>query len=193
MVHEFGHAYTTKRFGCRVPTCMGLALLVMVPVLYTDVNESWKLTDRRHRLAIGLAGVTAELCCAAIAMCAWGFLPNGPARSAAFLVATSTWITTVLINLSPFMRYDGYYVLSDWLETPNLHQRAFALARWWLREKLLGLDDPPPEALPESRRRLLVFFAFLTWAYRFTLFLGIAAVIYHFAVKAVRGVAMMVA
>jgi putative peptide zinc metalloprotease protein len=189
IVHELGHAYTAKRFGLRVPT-MGLALLVMVPVLYTDVNESWKLTARRQRVAIGIAGVTAELCCAAIAMCVWGFLPNGPVRSAAFMVATSTWITTVLINLSPFMRYDGYYVLSDWLETPNLHTRAFALARWWMREKMLGLGDAPPEDLPAPRRRLLVFFAYLTWFYRFSLFLGIAAVIYHFAVKVV-GVAMM--
>jgi putative peptide zinc metalloprotease protein len=170
---------------------MGLALLVMVPVLYTDVNESWKLTARHQRLAIGLAGVTAELCCAAIAMCAWGFLPNGPVRSAAFLVATSTWITTVLINLSPFMRYDGYYVLSDWLETPNLHARAFALARWWMREKLLGLGDAPPEDLPAPRLRLLVFFAYLTWLYRFSLFLGIAAIVFHFAVKVI-GVAMMI-
>jgi putative peptide zinc metalloprotease protein len=190
VIHEFGHAYTAKRFGCRVPT-MGLALLVMVPVLYTDVNESWKLTGRRQRLAIGVAGVTAELCCAAIAMCAWGFLPDGPLRSTAFLVATSTWITTVLINLSPFMRYDGYYVLSDLLETPNLHTRAFALARWWLREKLLGLGDPPPEELPDARLHFLVFFAFLTWTYRFVLFLGIAAIVYHFIIKTL-GVAMMV-
>ena len=189
VVHELGHAYTAKRCGCRVPT-MGVALLVMVPVLYTDVNESWKLTARNQRLAIGVAGVTAELCCAAIAMCAWGFLPVGPARSAAFLVATSTWITTVLINLSPFMRYDGYYVLSDWLETPNLHARAFALARWWLRETLLGLGDPPPEEVPAPRLYFLVLFAVLTWVYRFTLFLGIAAIVYHFAIKAL-GVAMM--
>ncbi len=187
-IHELGHAYTAKRFGCRVPT-MGVALLVMVPVLYTDVNESWKLTARKQRLAIGMAGVAAELACAAIAMCAWGFLSDGPLRSAAFLVATSTWITTVMINLSPFMRYDGYYVLSDWLETPNLHTRAFALARWWIREKLLGLGDPPPEELPQARQHLLVFFAFLTWTYRFLLFLGIAAIIYHFAIKAL-GVAM---
>jgi putative peptide zinc metalloprotease protein len=189
VMHELGHAYTAKRFGLRVPT-MGVALLVMVPVLYTDVNESWKLTARRQRLAIGIAGVSTELCCAAIAMCVWGFLQNGPIRSAAFLVATSTWITTVLINLSPFMRYDGYYVLSDWLETPNLHARAFALARWWMRETLLGLGDEPPEELPASRRRLLVFFAYLTWLYRFSLFLGIAAIIFHFAVKVV-GVVMM--
>jgi putative peptide zinc metalloprotease protein len=189
VVHELGHAYTAKRFGCRVPN-MGVALLVMVPVLYTDVNEAWKLTSRRQRLAIGMAGVTAELCCAAIAACLWGFLPDGPMRSAAFLVATTTWVTTVLLNLSPFMRYDGYYVLSDLLETPNLHTRAFALARWWLRESLFGFGDSVPEELPVNRRRLLIVFAFVTWVYRFSLFFGIALVVYHFAFKAI-GIAMV--
>jgi putative peptide zinc metalloprotease protein len=188
-LHELGHAYTAKRFGCRVPT-MGLALLVMVPVLYTDVNDAWKLPSRRQRLAIGLAGITTELGCAAFALFTWSVLPNGAARSVAFLVATSIWLTTVLLNASPFMRYDGYYVLSDWLEVPNLHTRAFALAQWWLRETLLGLGDEVPEEMPPHRRRLLVLFAFLTWAYRFTLFLGIAAIVYHFAVK-VLGIAMM--
>lgn len=188
VVHELGHAYTAKRYGCRVPT-MGVALLVMVPVLYTDVNESWKLSGRGQRVAIGMAGVAAELCCAAIAMCAWGFLPPGPARTAAFLVATTTWVTTVLINLSPFMRYDGYYVLSDFLETPNLHTRAFALARWWLREKLFGFGDPPPEDFPPTRQRFLITFALATWIYRVVLFAGIAAAIYHFVIK-ILGVAM---
>jgi putative peptide zinc metalloprotease protein len=188
VIHEFGHAYTAKRFGCRVPS-MGVALLVLVPVLYTDVNEAWKLTARRQRLAIGLAGISAELCCAAIALCAWALLPNGPARSVAFLVATSTWVATVLLNLSPFMRFDGYYVLSDWIETPNLHTRAFAQARWWLRKVLLGLDDTPPEDLPAGRRRFLIAFAIGTWIYRFVLFMGIALLIYHFTFKLV-GIAM---
>lgn len=190
VVHEFGHAYTAKRYGCRVPT-MGLALLVLFPVLYSDINEAWKLRSRQQRLAIGLAGVTAELACAAVALFAWAMLPSGPARSIAFLVATSTWLTTVMINFSPFMRYDGYYVLSDWLEIPNLHQRAFALAQWWLRETLLGLGDPVPEEQPLHRQRLLVVFAFLTWLYRFALFLAIAVIVYHFAIK-ILGVVMMV-
>lgn len=189
VIHELGHAYTAKRFGCRVPN-MGLAILVMVPVLYTDVHETWKLTSRHQRLKVGIAGVTAELCCAAIAACLWGFLPDGPARSAAFLVATTTWVTTVLINSSPFMRYDGYFLLSDWLEMPNLHTRVFALARWWLREKLFGFDDPEPEHLPLRRQRFLIAFAFLTWTYRFLLFLTIALIVYHVAFRAL-GIAMV--
>jgi putative peptide zinc metalloprotease protein len=189
IVHELGHAFTAKRFGCRVPS-MGVALLVLVPMLYTDVNEAWKLRSRRERLAVGLAGVTAELGCAAVALCAWGFLPAGPARSVAFLVATSIWLATVLINLSPFMRFDGYYVLSDWLEVPNLHARAFAMAQWWLREKLFGLGDPVPEELPPHRRTFMVAFGFATWIYRFVLFVGIAVLVYHFAFK-LAGVIMM--
>lgn len=189
-VHELGHAFTAKRFGCRVPS-MGVALLVLVPMLYTDVNEAWKLTSRRQRLAIGLAGVTAELGCAAVALAAWGFLPAGPARSVAFLVATSIWVATVFINLSPFMRFDGYYVLSDWLEMPNLHARAFAMAQWWMREKLFGFGDPPPEELPSHRRTFMVAFGFATWIYRFVLFVGIAILVYHFAFK-LAGVVMMV-
>lgn len=189
VIHELGHAYTAKRFGCRVPN-MGLAILVMVPVLFTDVHETWKLTSRAQRLKVGIAGVTAELCCAMVAACLWGFLPDGPARSAAFLVATTTWVTTVLINSSPFMRYDGYFLLSDWLEMPNLHTRVFALARWWLRETLFGFGDPVPEPLPPRRQRFLIAFAFLTWTYRFLLFLTIALIVYHVAFRAL-GIAMV--
>ncbi|HEX9490522.1 MAG TPA: site-2 protease family protein [Stellaceae bacterium] len=189
VVHELGHAFTAKRHGCRVPS-MGVAFLVLWPVLYTDVTESWKLASRGQRLAVGVSGVMTELTCAVFATLAWSFLPDGPVRSAAFLVSTTTWVSTVLINLSPFMRFDGYFVFSDWLEMPNLHQRAFALARWWLRERLLGLGDPPPEDLPPGRRAFVIAFAFCTWLYRLSLFLGIAALVYHFTVKLV-GIGLM--
>lgn len=189
VVHELGHAFTAKRYGCRVPS-MGVAFLVLWPVLYTDVTESWKLPSRAQRLAVGVSGVATELICAVFATLAWSFLPDGPVRSAAFLVSTTTWVSTVLINLSPFMRFDGYFVFSDWLEMPNLHTRAFALARWWLRERLLGLGDPAPEELPPGRRAFVIAFAFFTWAYRLSLFLGIAALVYHFTVKLV-GIGLM--
>ena len=183
VIHEMGHALTAKRYGCRVPS-MGIALLVLWPVLYTDVTETWKLVSRRQRLAVGLAGVTAELVFAVFATLAWSFLPDGPVRGAAFILATTSWIATLLLNLSPFMRFDGYFVLSDWLEMPNLHARAFAIARWWLRERLFGLGEPPPEELPPGRRRFLIVFSFATWFYRVTVFLGIAVLVYHFAIKA---------
>lgn len=183
-IHEFGHAYTAKRLGCRVPT-MGIALLVLWPVLYTDVNETWVLPRRRDRLAVGGAGMMAELTIAAWSTVLWGFLPDGPARQAAFVLAAVTWLSSVAINLSPFMRFDGYFLLMDALNMPNLHARSFAMARWWLRECLFGLGEQPPEHLRAARRRLLAAFGFAVWIYRLALFMGIAALVYHFFIKIV--------
>ena len=184
IIHELAHAYVAKRRGCHVPT-MGVAFLVMWPVLYTDVNEAWTLPDRRQRLAIGIAGIAAELTVAAWATLAWAFLPEGPIRQAAFVLASTTWVSSLLINLSPCMRFDGYFLLMDGLNLPNLHGRAFAIARWWLREKLFGLGEPIPEPFPPSTRRWLVAFALFVWIYRLTLFLGIAVLVYHFFAKIV--------
>ena len=188
MLHELGHAFTAKRFGCRVPT-MGVAFLVMWPVAYTDVNETWKLHDRKQRLAVGAAGVATELAIAAWATLAWAFLPDGTLRGAAFMLAAITWISTVVVNASPFMRFDGYFLLSDWLDVPNLHERAFALARWRMREWLFALGEEPPEHFSAGRARFLSAFAFVTWAYRLGLFLGIAVLVYQHTFKAL-GVAL---
>lgn len=184
LLHELGHAFTAKRYGCRIPA-MGVAFLVMLPVAYTDTNEVWKLSERRQRLAVAAAGVATELIVAAWATLAWALLPEGGPRSVAFMLATTTWIATLTINTSPFMRFDGYFLLSDWLDMPNLHSRAFALARWDLRERLFGLGLSPPEFLPARKRTGLVLFAYATWAYRLVVFLGIAALVYAFFIKAV--------
>lgn len=183
LLHEFGHALTAYRYGCRVPA-MGVAFLVMFPVLYTDTNEAWKLASRRQRLQIGAAGMLAELVLAVFATLLWNFLPDGPLRAGVFMLATTTWLATLAINASPFMRFDGYFLLSDWLGIPNLHSRAFAFGRCWLRRQLLGLDEPLPEAVPAARQRMLTLFAFATWLYRLVLFLGIALVVYHYFFKA---------
>ncbi|EON11586.1 HlyD family efflux transporter periplasmic adaptor subunit [Pandoraea sp. SD6-2] len=178
ILHEFAHAFTAQRHGCRVPT-MGVALLVMLPVLYTDTTEAWKVPARRDRLWIGAAGMLSELALAAFATLAWSLLPDGPLRAGAFMLATTTWVATLAINASPFMRFDGYFLLSDWLDMPNLHDRAFALGRWWLRERLFGFGDPQPEPCRASRRRFLIAFSFATWLYRVVVFVSIAFVVYH--------------
>lgn len=182
-LHELGHAYTAKRFGCRVPT-MGVAFLVMWPVLYTDTSDTWRLTERRKRLWVGAAGMTAELALALVATALWSFLPDGPARSAAFVVATLSWVMTLAVNLNPLMRFDGYYLLSDALGVHNLQDRAFALGQWRLREALFGLGEAPPEPLPRRLRRTLLLYAYATWIWRFFLFLGIALLVYHLFFKA---------
>ncbi|MCW2242492.1 HlyD family efflux transporter periplasmic adaptor subunit [Azospirillum canadense] len=191
LAHELGHAYTARRFGCRVPS-MGIVFLVLWPVPYTDVTDAWRLVSRRQRLAIGAAGMAAELVLAAYATLVWSFLPDGPLRSVAFLLAGSTWLLTLAVNLNPLMRFDGYFLLSDWLDVPNLQDRAFALARWRLRETLFGLGEAPPEALPAHKRRVMLAYAYATWLYRFFLFLGIALLVYHLFFKLLGLFLMMV-
>jgi len=182
VVHELAHGYTAKRYGCRVHG-MGIAFLVLWPVLYTDVTDAWKLADRRRRLAIGAAGMVAELGLAALATVAWSFLPDGPARSAAFLIATVTWIMTVAVNLNPLLKFDGYYLLSDLLGVDNLQTRAFARGRWRLREALFGLGEPPPEPVGPRLAPILVAYAWAAWVWRLVLFVTIALLVYHFVVK----------
>jgi putative peptide zinc metalloprotease protein len=184
ILHEFGHAFTAKRQGCKVPT-MGIAFMVLWPVAYTDVNEVWKLTDRRQRLAVAAAGVLTELAIAAWATLAWAMAPEGAIKSMAFFLATTSWIATVMINISPFMRFDGYFLLSDWLGMPNLHARSFALARWHIREGLFALGAPPPESFSPHKQAGLILFAYATWIYRLIVFLGIACLVYAFFIKAV--------
>lgn len=182
LLHELGHGLTAKKFGCRVPS-MGVALLVMAPVLYTDTSAAWRLRERGKRLAIGSAGVAAECALAAYALLMWSFLPEGLLRSVVFVWATTTWVLTLLINMSPFMRFDGYYLFSDLIDVPNLQDRSFALTRHRIREILFGLGEPPPEAWSWPMQRLLVAYAIATWVYRFVLFLGIAVLVYHMFFK----------
>nr|WP_028792089.1 HlyD family efflux transporter periplasmic adaptor subunit [Thauera linaloolentis] len=182
IIHELGHAYTAKLHGCRVST-MGVAFMVMWPVLYTDTSGAWRLASRRRRLSIGAAGMLAETALAAWATLAWSFLPDGMLRSAAFMLATTTWLLTLAVNLNPLMRFDGYFLLADTLNVPNLQERAFTLARWRLREWLFGLGDDKPESFAPWRERAMLAYAFCTWVYRFFLFLGIALLVYHMAFK----------
>ena len=182
VIHELGHAYTATRFGCRVPS-MGVSFLVMFPVLYTDTTGAWRLRSRRQRLAIDCAGVIAELMVATLATLAWVALPDGAARSMAFVLASSSWIMSLAVNLNPFMRFDGYYVLSDLLGVANLQPRAFALGRWQMRELLFGLGEPAPEDVPARLRYTMIAYAWMTWVYRLALFVGIALVVYHLFFK----------
>ncbi|MFF8802356.1 MULTISPECIES: HlyD family efflux transporter periplasmic adaptor subunit [unclassified Methylobacterium] len=183
-VHELGHALVAKRFGVRVPSA-GLAFIVFWPRFYTETTDAWRLTDRRAQIAIDAAGIGAELVLAVAALLAWSFLPDGTPRDAALMIATVSWASTLAINLNPFMRFDGYYLLADAVGMPNLQPRAFALAVWHLRRRLFGLDDPAPEPVPSAVRAWMIAYAWMVWVYRLVLFAGIALVVYHFFIKLV--------
>ena len=181
-LHELGHAYIAKYHGCRV-SAIGIAFLVFFPFLYTDTTDAWRLRNHKDRLLINFAGILTELHLALIATFVWGILPEGGLKSAAFFIATTSWISSIAINVSPFMRFDGYYIFSDWLKAENLQPRSFALAKWKVRETLFGFNHKPPEEINPSRRWTFIIYAWSTWVYRFFLFIGIALLVYYFAFK----------
>ena len=181
-LHELAHGYTAIRYGCQVPT-MGVAFLVMFPILYTDTSDTWRIKSAKERVHVGAAGMAMELYIACIATFCWGFLPDGILKSAAFILATTSWIMSLAINLNCLMRFDGYYILSDLLGIQNLQKRAFAIGKWRLTELLFGLKLRPPEALPSSMIKKLYIYAWSVSVYRFFLFIGIAVLVYYMFFK----------
>lgn len=181
-LHELGHAFTAKRYGCKVPS-IGVAFLVMFPVLYTDTTNAYAIKSKYKRLRIVLAGMKVEIYLALIATFLWSFLADGPLKSVVFIIATTSWISSLLVNISPFLRFDGYYILADWTNNPNLQPRAFAMAKWFIRYYILGLNEKEPEILSKNKKRFFISYAISTWIYRFFLFLGIAFLVYYFAFK----------
>jgi len=181
-LHELGHAYTATRYGVRVSS-MGVAFLVLFPVLYTDVTDAWRLTDRYQRFKIAIAGIATEFHIGLIACGIWALSDSSLVQSVAFVFATTSLIASVIVNVSPFLRFDGYFAMSDLVGVENLQQRSFAMAKWRLRRLLFGFDEAPPEQFEAILRRTLTFYAFVTWIYRFFLFLGIAVLVYQLAFK----------
>ena len=133
--------------------------------------------------ALILAKTLHELGLAGLATLGWALTGPGWVNTACLYLATTSWVLSLALNASPFMRFDGYFILSDLLDFPNLHERSSALARVALRRTLLGLAEPWPEAFPLRERRLLVAFAYVTWLYRLVVFLGIAVAVYLFFFK----------
>jgi len=183
-LHELGHAFTAHHFGARVPI-IGIAFLVMFPVLYTDTTDAWRLRERRKRLLIDGGGMIVELGIACLALFLWSFLPDGPARSLAFFIATTSWTLSLLVNLNPCMRFDGYYLLSDFFNVQNLQKHGFDMGRWKMREILFGLGAPKPSPAAPLREAGLCTYAYITWVYRFFLFIGIAILVHHLFPKAI--------
>jgi putative peptide zinc metalloprotease protein len=174
--HELAHGLAVRRLGGEVHE-MGLMLLVFYPVPYVDASAASAFADKRDRVLVGAAGMVAELFLAALAFCAWLLLEPGLARAAAYNAVVVGGLSTVLFNANPLLRFDGYYMLMDAIEVPNLGQRANA---WWLRgieQRLFGVpasaqpQQPPP--LP-GERAWFIAYAPTALVYRLSVSLGIA-------------------
>ena len=179
IVHELGHAYTATKYKIPVPH-MGIAFIVMYPVLYTETTGAWSLSSRHDRLAIGMAGIRAELCLAAVFLMLWNIAtPGSTLQTLSFMVVCVALVSSLLVNLNPLMRFDGYYMLSDMTGLENLQARACNFARWHIRRVLFSLPDDAPEFLNVRTQNFLVIFGYLLLIYRFFLFTGIALLVYH--------------
>ena len=178
VVHEFSHAYVAKRYGLHVPT-MGVAFIILWPVLYTDVTDGWKLSKRSQRLAISFAGIAAELVVGGFSLFGWAWTSPGLMQSVFFVLATSSLLATLLINLNPAVRFDGYYILCDLLGIDNLQYRAYNVFRWKYIKWLLGVDTPlPEEGLSPGTLNIMTIYAIYTYQYRIILYTGIAVFVY---------------
>lgn len=170
--HEFGHACAVKAWGGEVHE-MGVMLLVLMPVPYVDASSANAFARRWRRIVVGAAGMLVELFIAALALFFWLEVQPGLVRSVLFNVMLIAGVSTVLFNVNPLLRFDGYYMLADWLEMPNLRQRAQQYVSAAFQRRVFGLELPPTEA-PVRERIWLATFAITSYLYRWLITFGIA-------------------
>ena len=173
--HEFGHAYACKLYGGRVPE-MGLMIIAGAPLAYMDASSSWSFPEKRKRILVCLGGMYIEVALAAVAMLLWCVTPPGVLRSVLHNVVMLASITTVMMNINPLMRYDGYYALTDLLELPNLRGRANDYSVGVLKRILLGIPNNAKGA-GFGLRTFFLAFGIASAIYKVTIVLGISAVI----------------
>jgi putative peptide zinc metalloprotease protein len=165
IIHEFGHGLTAKHFGGEVHE-MGILFLVLTPALYCDVTDSWLLPNKWKRIWISAAGIYVECFLASIATFVWWYSQPGLLNSLAMATMFICSVNTILFNANPLLRYDGYYVMADWLEIPNLRIKSTQFFTYLIQEKVLGLEIPVQSYMPRSRRTLFVAYAVASYIYR---------------------------
>ncbi len=183
IIHELSHAYTASRFGIRV-RAMGICFIFLIPRLFTDLTDSWRLS-RKQRLMIDSAGIASELLLGGIAALVWGNVPPGPLHSTMFFIFAVSVINSLLINGNPFIRYDGYYILSDILNTENLMQRSQTRLRYWWMRTFFGIGPGIIAGESTSSNLFLLLFGIGSFIYRLFLYFTVIAIIFAKFTKAV--------
>ncbi len=175
VVHEFAHAYACKLFGGTVPE-MGLNFIVGTPLPYVDASDAWKFPRKRDRIFVSAAGVYVELFLAAIAILVWSASSPGVVKAVAYNAALLASVVTVGFNLNPLMKFDGYFILSDMVEVPNLRERSTKYAMSVLNRWMFGSPSIPFDG-GRLARLCLFSFGVACGIYRPLVTLGISAVI----------------
>jgi putative peptide zinc metalloprotease protein len=165
VLHEFGHAFAVKTFGGDVHE-MGMMLLVLSPVPYVDASASTAFVNKWHRVIVGAAGMIVELLIAAIALYVWISVEPGMVRTLAYNTILIAGISTVVFNANPLLRFDGYYILADLLEIPNLRQRANTYVGYLCERYLFGSADAQTPHATKGERAWFVTYAVCSFLYR---------------------------
>ena len=140
LLHEVGHGLMTKAFGGEVHE-LGVMLLVLTPVPYCEASAAWAFRDKWQRVLVGAAGMMVEVALASLALVIWINAEPGLVRVLAYNTIVLAGVSTLLFNLNPLLRFDGYYMLMDWLEMPNLRARATAYLRYLCERYLFGARE----------------------------------------------------
>lgn len=176
-VHELGHAFVCHFLGAQ-PHEIGFMLLVLSPAAYCDASDSWMLKKKTHRILIALAGMYFELILAATAVFIWLMTDPGWLHLFCVNLIIISSVSTVVFNANPLLRYDGYYILSDYLEIPNMSKKAnewlLSVSRQWF----LGMPPIRNLRLPERKRTAFFIYAIAAFVYRWF----VMAVIYWFLI-----------
>lgn len=183
--HEFGHGVICKRFGGQVPE-FGVMMLVLFPSPFVDASSAWAFSSKWQRIAVGAGGMLFELFLAAISALVWVWAQeNGRSGEVvaqlAYNIMFTSGVATVFFNANPLMRFDGYYILADLLETPNLAQRSAKMLQHLVQRFVFRLENLTPPTSLAGERAILLVYGVLSLAYRIALFIGITLYILGFA------------
>ena len=172
-LHELGHAFATKIWGGEVHE-MGILLLVFVPLPYVDASASSAFPDKWKRVAVGAAGILVELGLAALALIVWLLAEPGLVRTIAYNVMWIGGASTLLFNGNPLLRFDGYYVLADAIEIPNLSARANQYLGWWVLKRVFKLDNARDPVTAAGEPAWFVGYGVAAFCYRLFVMFAIA-------------------
>jgi len=171
-IHEFGHGLMCKHYGGECHE-IGFMFLVITPAMYCNTSDSWILPNRWHRMAIGAGGIYVEIFMAAICTFIWWFTVPSWIHFLALNIMFLSSVSTILFNANPLLRYDGYYVLSDFLEIPNLAQKSKLALTSTLRVWCLGMEPVNSASLPKRNIIAFAIYSVASFVYRWLVMLFI--------------------